>query len=73
MHYEINVAKNGKHLFATHERSLTNERKALEVFTELRTRFPSGEGYSVSMSRMETVGRPVDVERLLKRRQEALR
>lgn len=72
-HYEINVAKNGMHLFATHERSLTSEQKALEAFMELRTRFPSGEGFSVSMTYMERIGRPVDVELMLKRREEALR
>lgn len=47
-HYEINVAKNGRHFFATAERSCVTEEKAREVVKELRTRFPESEGFEVS-------------------------
>jgi len=56
MYYEINVSKNGKHFFATHERSLTNLIKtsaALEVFRKV---FPSEEGYDLRVTRYETHG-----------------
>lgn len=53
MHFEINVAKDGKHLFATHERSLREEDKAQMVYLLFKMRFPETEGYSVTMTRHE--------------------
>ncbi len=49
MGYEINISLNGKHLFATHERSLQNERemkRCLKIFME---KFPESEGYNISV------------------------
>jgi len=51
--YEINVSLNGFHLFATHERSLTNEdlfEKALTVFKE---KFPKSEGYEITAMKIQ--------------------
>lgn len=59
-HYEINVALDGKHLFATHERSLTTAKVAKEVYDKLVEAFPKNEGYSVEISYWETVGRGVN-------------
>jgi hypothetical protein len=43
------------------------------LFVELRARFPFNDGFSVSVTRVEKIGRPVDVELMLKRREGALR
>lgn len=53
MSYEINVSENGKHLFATHERSLLTEAAALALAKRLFIAFPHCE---VSVTRRETVG-----------------
>lgn len=39
MHYEINVSRKGKHLFATHPRSLTDDAEANELFHEIARAF----------------------------------
>ena len=36
MGYEINVSLNGKHFFATHERSITNNWKLKEILTGVK-------------------------------------
>lgn len=59
MHYEINVAKNGKHYFATHERSISTEEKAKELYKKLTQAFPESEGYTVSVTKWESLGKPV--------------
>lgn len=55
MYYEINVSMNGRHLFATAERSLTSEREARQVAVMIRARFPEPE-FKVTVRRYETVG-----------------
>ena len=65
MNYEINVALNGKHFFATHERSIRTEselRKVLEVFTQ---KFPKEEGYHISISHWEKRGKELNIEEIL--------
>lgn len=61
MHYEINVAKNGLHLFATAERSLTNKADLREVFAKLKDAFPESEGYALSVSQRWSAGVPVPI------------
>lgn len=63
MYYEINVTLNGKHLFATAERSITNKWKLKEVYDIIKNKFPKEEGYDISVSKYETTGKSVDVER----------
>ena len=48
--YEINVAKDGKHYFATHERSLTDTKVAENALKDFQKRFPVEEGFSISIS-----------------------
>lgn len=48
-HFEINVALNGMHFFATAPRSIDGLFKAKEVFRELYEKFPEHEGYSVTI------------------------
>jgi len=50
MYYEINVALNGKHLFATHERSISFADKAKQVLGIFRDKFKADEGYEISIS-----------------------
>jgi hypothetical protein len=59
MNYEINVSLNGAHFFATAERSITSEPRALEVFKTLREKFPEAHGWTVTASLMQHSGRNV--------------
>lgn len=63
MFYEINVAKDGKHFFATDKRSITNERALKEVYTEFKKKFPPEEGYDMLVSAIETQGKFLDMEK----------
>ena len=61
MYYEINVTLNGKHFFATAERSITNPwdlRDALKVFLN---KFPESEGYKISVTKWEKVGEELNI------------
>jgi len=48
--YEINVAKDGKHYFATHERSFTETKSAEKALKDFQKRFPTEEGFVISIS-----------------------
>jgi hypothetical protein len=56
MHYEINVAQNGRHLFATAPRSCTSVRQTEELTKLFASKFPEAEGYEVTCTKWETVG-----------------
>lgn len=56
MYYEINIAKGNGHFFATAERSIQDEATLRKVYTELRTRFPTSEGWRFSVSRWSNNG-----------------
>lgn len=62
MYYELIVSKNGKHFFATAERSLINELDARQVYQELSARFPKSEGYAVTAMQWRKEGRHMDFE-----------
>ena len=66
-HYEINVAKDGHHLFATHERSLTSAHRTKEVYDKLVDAFPKNEGYSINITYWETVGETITPKKLAKK------
>jgi hypothetical protein len=59
MYYEINVALNGTHYFATHERSITYIETAKKVFADFVKRFPKEEGFSISLTEWETRGKTI--------------
>ena len=65
MYYEINVALNGKHLFATAKRSLTSELRMKECLKVFMEKFPESEGYSISVERIECVVNVLDVNKIL--------
>lgn len=62
MYYEINVALNGKHFFATDKRSITNKRALKDVYKVFKEKFPLEEGYDMIVSCVETTGKHVDME-----------
>lgn len=60
MYYEINVTKEVRsrsiHWFATSDRSLTDYRRAVDVFKDIKKRFPEEDGYNVTITRNEKTG-----------------
>lgn len=62
MYYEINVSLNGKHLFATAERSITDFHKAKQMHELFTEKFPEADGYSISVTKLEKVGKFVNME-----------
>ena len=61
MYYEINVALNGQHFFATDKRSITDKWKLEKIYKILKTKFPEEEGYNIIVTKYETVGKYVDM------------
>lgn len=61
MYYEINVALNGRHFFATAERSITDRITLDKVIHTFKEKFPASEGYELSVTKYETIGNPMDV------------
>lgn len=62
MYYEINVSLNGKHLFATAERSITNNLKAEKVYLIFKEKFPESEGYKIDITEWNKVGKPINMD-----------
>lgn len=50
MSYSINVALNGRHYFATTERSLQTSEQAAKMLVDFVKRFPAQDGFKVSIS-----------------------
>ena len=65
MYYEINIARNRKHFFATDKRSITDRKKLMEVLFVLMEKFPEEEGYSFSVTCREDIGKHVDIKELI--------
>lgn len=51
--FEINVSKNGRHYFATHERSIVNQEQCSVLFEEFTKKFPAKEGYEISVTHVK--------------------
>lgn len=64
MYYEINVVKDGKHFFATAERSITNLEQCKKVLKEFQKFFKESEGYKISVKRYDLIGNPMDMKSL---------
>jgi len=63
MYYEINVSFQGRHLFATHPRSLRTEEAAKKLYeTFLTLGFTKFYGYEVQVIRYDEVGHNVTQE-----------
>lgn len=65
MYYEINVALNGQHLFATAERSITNKFALDVVYKIFKQKFPEEEGYQIQVSYWSKVGKVINMEDVL--------
>lgn len=62
MYYEINVSLNGQHFFATNKRSITNKIALKVIYNIFKEKFTAEEGYHISVTKYETIGRPIDME-----------
>ena len=62
MYYEINVSLNGQHLFATAERSITTSWEAEKVYNLFKEKFPESEGYKISVTYCEKIGKIIDMD-----------
>ena len=60
MYYEINVALNGRHFFATAERSIRDMNTLDKVIHTFKQKFPASEGYELSVIKYEIIGKPID-------------
>lgn len=62
MYYEINVSLNGKHFFATAERSIESKWKLEEVYKVFKGKFPKEEGYEISVTYWKNSGTIINME-----------
>lgn len=62
MYYEINVSLDGKHLFATSERSIVNTWKLQKVYNLFKEKFPEEDGYKINVTKWDKVGKLVEME-----------
>ena len=62
MYYEINVSKNGHHVFATAERSLTTITATHALYKLFKEKFPSEEGYLIEVTEWEKHGHKIKIE-----------
>ena len=62
MYYKINVSLNGKHLFATAKESITTPWRLKEVYNIFMEKFPESEGYKISITKWEEIGKEIDTE-----------
>jgi hypothetical protein len=66
MKYSINVALNGKHLFATHDRSIKTQHELLTLLVLFDAKFPESEGYAITASSEESYSTTIDVTQALR-------
>ena len=62
MYYAINVALNGRHFFATAERSITSIEHAAQVYEKLCLALPETDGYDITVKKQERWGYDVTYE-----------
>ena len=58
-YYEINVSRNGIHFFATHQRSITDERTLKRILEVFKEKFPTSEGYQILATAQYAYGKYV--------------
>lgn len=61
MYYKINVAKDGRHFFATAEHSIVSDYEFKETVKIFKEKFPESEGYKISASFVQTTGTILDI------------
>jgi hypothetical protein len=62
MAFEINISLKGKHVFATHQRSLTTPTEVRNVLPRLKIAFPKEDGYEIGITNWEHVGKIHDIK-----------
>lgn len=62
MYYEITVSVNGRHLFATAERSIIADRQLANIYEVFKTKFPREEGYEITVTEWEKTGKFIEME-----------
>ena len=62
MYYEINVSLTGKHLFATAEHSVASIYGVKKLYRIFKEKFPEEEGYKISITEWNKVGKSIDIE-----------
>jgi len=62
MFYEINIALNGRHFFATAERSITDRATLKKVYSVLSLKFPKDEGYEITVTQNMRTAKDIDPE-----------
>lgn len=66
MYYEINVSKDGKHLFATDRRCIEFPWNLAKIYPLFKEKFPESEGYKITVTYWETKGKEIkNVEELI--------
>jgi hypothetical protein len=66
MNYRINIAKSGKHFFATARQSITSKAKMERVYSELLSKFPESDGYFITVSVIRELHSNIDVRTISK-------
>lgn len=61
MWYEINVARNGRHFFATDKRSIIWGYDLENLLSVFREKFPESEGYKITVTKYETIGQEIEI------------
>ena len=61
-HYEINISLNGKHLFATAQRSCTTDSELENVLDIFVAKFLKSEGYGISYTHVRCEGKDTRVK-----------
>lgn len=64
MHYEINISRGGKHVFATNPRSCTSGYDLEKLVPLLAEKFPSSDGYKMTVSRVKQVSNELNAEEI---------
>lgn len=65
MYYEINVALNNRHFFATDPRSITTIHDLRKVLPVIAEKFPESEGYSIMVSEYPEMSTLLNTKELL--------
>jgi hypothetical protein len=63
-HYEINVSKDGRHFFATAERSCVTHADMVYVLLSFKKKFPKKEGFEISVTYVECGGQHIDTTKI---------
>lgn len=66
MYYEVNVSRYKRHVFATHERSVTTEWELKEILKLFSEKFPESEGFNIMVTQYWKAGETIDVDKYLK-------